>query len=108
MNRARACIEASRWLRVAVQHRLSPLYGALEVKHLFSRILHFLSFLHTVSLFDLESRFFAPTHTCWRPTRTGSVKVGRRSALAAPSAVFRPRLDRHEHGGTLVVVGTMI
>src|SRR6516162_7766164 len=25
----------------------SPLYGALEVKHLFSRILHFLHFLHT-------------------------------------------------------------
>src|SRR6516162_2368799 len=24
----------------------SPLYGALEVKHLFSRILHFLHFLH--------------------------------------------------------------
>src|SRR6516165_8680263 len=21
-----------------------------------------------VSLFDLESRFFAPTHTCWRPS----------------------------------------
>ena len=25
----------------------TPLYGALEVKHLFSRILHFLHFLHT-------------------------------------------------------------
>jgi hypothetical protein len=30
-----------------------------------------------VSLFDLESRFFAPTHTCWRPAQTGAVKVGR-------------------------------
>src|SRR5262245_66004373 len=52
-----------------------------------------------VSLFDSESRFFAPTHTCLRPTRTGPVKVGRRSALAARSVVSRPRLDRHEHGG---------
>ena len=58
-----------------------------------------------VSLFDLESRFFAPTHTCRRPTRTGAVKVGRRSTLAARSVVSRPRLDRPEHGGTLVVVG---
>src|SRR5882762_4408419 len=39
-----------------------------------------------------------PTHVL-RPTRTGPVKVGRRSALAARSVVSRPRLDRHEHGG---------
>jgi hypothetical protein len=58
-----------------------------------------------VSLFDLESRFFAPTHTCWRPARAGAVKVGRRSGLAARSVVCRPRLDSPEHGGTLVVVG---
>jgi hypothetical protein len=58
-----------------------------------------------VSLFDLESRFFAPTHTWWTPARTGAVKVGRRSALSARSVVSRPRLDRPEHGGTLVVVG---
>src|SRR5882762_9327786 len=52
-----------------------------------------------VSLFDLESRFFArPTHVL-RPTRTGPVKGGRRSALAARSVVSRPRLDRPEHGG---------
>jgi hypothetical protein len=38
------------------------LYGAFEVKHTFYTILHF-SFI-PVSLFDLESRFFAPTHTC--------------------------------------------
>ena len=38
------------------------LYGALEVKHVFYTILHF-SFI-PVSLFDSESRFFAPTHTC--------------------------------------------
>ena len=58
-----------------------------------------------VSLFDLESRFFAPTHTSWRPARAGAVKVGRRSSLAARSVVSRPRLDGPEHGGTLVVVG---
>src|SRR5207344_2486134 len=58
-----------------------------------------------VSLFDLESRFFASTHTYWRPARTGAVKAGRRSALAACSVVSRPRLDSPEHGGTLVVVG---
>ena len=85
---------------------ISPLYGALEVKHLFHAFST--SFLHPfipVSLFDLESRFFAPTHTCWRPARTGAVKVGRRSGLAARSVVSRPRLDGPEHGGTLVVVG---
>ena len=42
----------------------------------------FTSFI-PVSLFDLETRFFAPTHTCWRPARAGAVKVGRRSDLAA-------------------------
>ena len=81
------------------------LYGAYEVKHL-------LHAFHTsfipVSLFDLESRFFAPTHRCWRPARAGAVKVGRCSGLAARSVVFRPRLDRPEHGGMLVVVGTTI
>jgi hypothetical protein len=74
------------------------LYGAFEVKHTFYTILHF-SFI-PVSLFDLESRFFAPTHHVLRPTRTGPVKVGRRSALAARSVLSRPRLDRHERGGT--------
>src|SRR5215510_16067304 len=58
-----------------------------------------------VSLFDLKSRFFAPTHTCWRPARAGAVKAGRRSPLATRSVVTRPRLDSPEHGGTLDVVG---
>ena len=48
----------------------SPLYGALEVKHLSPFSTSFTSFI-PVSLFDLESRFFAPTHTCWRPARAG-------------------------------------
>src|SRR6516162_3446525 len=59
----------------------------------------------TVSTAILESRFFAPTHTFWRPARAGAVKVGRRSGLAARSVVCRPRLDSPEYGGTLVVVG---
>src|SRR5258708_34148633 len=78
------------------------LYLAFEVKHYFTA---FSTSFITVSLFDLESRFFAPTHTCWKPARAGAVKAGRRSALASPSFVSRPRLDRPEHGGTLVVVG---
>src|SRR3974377_2528541 len=38
----------------------SPLYGALEVKHLFSRILHFLSFLHTSFFVRLGIPFLRP------------------------------------------------
>jgi len=59
------------------------LYGAFEVKHLFHSILHFLPSFIPVSLFDSESRFFAPTHMCWRPARTGAVKAGRRSSAVA-------------------------
>jgi hypothetical protein len=61
-----------------------------------------------VSLFDLESRFFAPTHMCWTPARAGAVKAGRRSVVASCSIVSRPRLDSPEQGGTLVVVGMTI
>src|SRR5262249_5768227 len=50
-------------------------------------------------LFDLESRFFAPTHTCWRLARTGAVKVGRRSGPAARSVVSRPALTAPRHAG---------
>jgi hypothetical protein len=52
----------------------------------------FLLFL-PVSLFDLGSRFFAPTHTWRKPSRAGAVKAGRYRALAARSVVSRPRLD---------------
>src|SRR6516162_385531 len=38
----------------------SPLYGALEVKHLFSRILHFLHFLHTSFFVRLGIPFLRP------------------------------------------------
>ena len=37
----------------------SPLYGALEVKHLFHAFSTSFTFFIPVSLFDLESRFFA-------------------------------------------------
>ena len=39
-----------------------------------------------VSLFDLESRFFAPTRSIAKPARAGAFKVGRRPNLAAYSA----------------------
>src|ERR1700688_5038473 len=73
------------------------LYGAFEVKHIFYTTLHFLhsSFFVRLGIPFLRPR---PTHVL-RPTRTGPVKVGRRSALAARSVVSRPRLDRPEHGG---------
>jgi hypothetical protein len=78
------------------------LYEAFEVKHY---VTAFFTFFIPVSLFDLETRFFVPTHGYWKPARAAAVKVGRRSALASRSIVSRPCLDRPEHGGTLVVVG---
>ena len=67
-----------------------------------------LSSFIAVSLFDLESRFFAPTHMCWTPARAGAVKAGRRSAVASCCIVSRPRLGSPEHGGMIVVVGMTI
>ena len=61
-----------------------------------------------VSLFDLESRFFAPTRSIARPARAGAVKVGRRPNLAAYSALARPYLDSFEHDRTLGAVGMTI
>jgi hypothetical protein len=75
------------------------LYGAFEVKHLFHTLLHF---LHSSFFVRLGIPFLRPD------PQVGAVKVGRRSALAARSVVSRPRLDRPEHGGTVVVVGTTI
>ena len=73
------------------------LYGAFEVKHIFYTTLYF---LHCSFFVRLGIPFLRPDPHVLRPTRTGPVKVGRRSALAARSVVSRPRLDRHEHGGT--------
>ena len=78
------------------------LYGAFEVKHYFTA---FFTFFISVSLFNLELCFFAPTHTCWKSARAGAVKAGRRSALTSRSIVSRLSLDSPEHGGTLVVSG---
>ena len=72
------------------------LYGAFEVKHIFYTTLYF---LHSSFFVRLGIPFLRPDPHVLRPTRTGPVKVGRRSALAARSVVSRPRLDRHEHGG---------
>src|SRR5271166_5723217 len=58
------------------------------------------SFLHSSFFVRLGIPFLRPDPHVLRPTRTGAVKVGRRSALAARSVVSRPRLDRPEHGGT--------
>ena len=66
------------------------LYGAFVVKHLFHTILHFLQSSFFVRL---GIPFLRPDPHVLRPTRTGAVKVGRRSGLAARSIVSRPRLD---------------
>ena len=73
------------------------LYGAFEVKHIFYTTLYL---LHSSFFVRLGIPFLRPDPHVLRPTRTGPVKVGRRSALAARSVVSRPRLDRYEHGGT--------
>src|SRR5229473_8392648 len=59
------------------------LYGAFEVKHIFCTTLHF---LHSGFFVRLGIPFSSPrpTHVL-RTTRKGTVKVGRRSALAARS-----------------------
>jgi hypothetical protein len=44
------------------------LYEAFEVKHYFAA---FSTSFIPVSLFDLESRFFVPTHGCGKPARAG-------------------------------------
>ena len=75
------------------------LYGLFVVKRFQSSDLFFL-LSSSVSLFDLESRFFAPTHSIARPARAGAVKVGRRTDLSKCSALARPHLDSSEHGGT--------
>ena len=72
------------------------LYGAFEVKHIFYTTLYF---LHSSFFVRLGIPFLRPDPHVLKPTRTGPVKVGRRSALAAGSVVSRPRLDRPEHGG---------
>ena len=54
-------------------------------------------------MFDVESRFFAPTRSIAKPARAGAVKVGRRPNLAAYSGLASPHLDSFEHDGRLDV-----
>ena len=64
----------------------------------------YLSFL--IGLFDLKSRFFAPTRSIAKPARAGAVKVGRRPNLAAHSALAgQANLDSFEHDGPLGAAG---
>ncbi len=61
----------------------------------------------SVSLFDLKARFFVPTRASFTPARAGTVKVRRRTNLAACSALARPHLDGFEHDGTLGTLGAV-
>jgi hypothetical protein len=60
-----------------------------------------LSCLGTFFCSTAPQAFFCPDRRFPTPTRAEAVKVGRRSAIAAHSAVSRPRLDSFEHGGRL-------
>jgi hypothetical protein len=77
------------------------LYGAVAVKHLFHG---WPTFIPPVSWFDLEARFFVPTHRSRTAARAGAVKIGRRSSLSKSSVAARPHLYGLEHAGILVVV----
>src|SRR5215471_12252395 len=68
------------WLSTTSASPGHALYEAFQVKRYFTA---FFTFFISVSLFDLESRFFAPTHTCWKSTGAGAVRAGRRSAPAS-------------------------
>ena len=78
------------------------LYGAFIVKRFQSSDLSFL-LSRSVSLFYVESCFFAPTRSIAKSARAGAVKVGRRPNLAAYSGLARPHLDSFEHDGRLDV-----
>src|ERR1700738_3902093 len=60
-----------------------------------------------VSLFDLESRFFAPTVLQSRRAPELS-RLAVAPHLAAYSGLARPHLDSFEHDGSLDAVGTTI
>jgi hypothetical protein len=64
-------------------------------------------FPSSVSLFDLKARL-RPDPRVDTSARAGAVKVGRRTNLAACSALARPHLDGFEHDGTLGAIGMTI
>ena len=77
------------------------LYGAFLVKEFrHAGATSFISFF-----VRSESRSFVPTRASRMSSRAGAVKVGRRTNLAACSALARPYLDSSEHDGTLVRSG---
>ena len=53
-----------------------------------------------------EDRFFVPTRGGSGTPRAAAVEAGRRYALAAISAVAKPRLDDGEHDIRLRLIGT--
>ena len=61
--------------------------------------------LSSVSLFDLEARFFAPTRTSLTPARAEAVKVGRRTDLTACPAVASHTLTASSTTARLVRSG---
>jgi hypothetical protein len=61
------------------------LYEVFEVKHYLTA---FFTFFIPVSLFDLGSRFFAPTHGGWKPAR--------RDCQGRPSLLRCLRLHRFQ------------
>jgi hypothetical protein len=82
------------------------LYGAFEVKHIFYTSLYF---LHSSFFVRLGIPFLRPDPHVLRPTRTGPVKVGRRSDPGRTLPSFPGRaLTGTSTAATLVVVGTMI
>src|ERR671935_316025 len=109
---APGCVGSFRSCPVLVAHQLSALVAGSGGKRNDPR--HRLLADHSdaarppVSLFDLEARFFVPTHGwSWASCRD-AVKAGRRAVRAADATACRPRLDGVEHGATLGWVGAAI
>src|SRR5215470_6381361 len=90
------------WLSTTSASPGHALYEAFQVKRYFTA---FFTFFISVSLFDLESRFFAPTHTCWKSTGAGAVRAGRRSAPASARSLPGRALTAPAPVDTFVVVG---
>ena len=67
-----------------------------------------LDLFRPIPLFDRSAHPFVPTRASLTSARAGAVKVGRRTNLAACSALARPHLDSFEHDGTLGAIGMTI
>jgi hypothetical protein len=108
VSSARHCSRSSRKVDIAASPEWTEqaLYGAFEVKHIFYVTLYF---LRSSFFVRLGIPFLRPAPHVLRPTRTGPVKVGRRSdpGRALPSFPGRA-LTGASTAATLAVVGTMI